>query len=105
MSTGCNCELLEVKKGEWWYVLEDYSAPKNSWDWREYASAYGPFGTKEIALKHLRDNHANPGGYSSMEYTPDYRPDEVMLKLMAEAAERKKRDALMRFQTPVFRYW
>jgi hypothetical protein len=37
-------------------------APKNSWDWREHARAYGPFPSQDAAVKHLQSNHANPGG-------------------------------------------
>lgn len=65
MSTNSNCSFLEVKKGEWYYILEDFNAPKNAWDWREYATAYGPFRDFDTAHQHLHDHHANPGGYST----------------------------------------
>jgi hypothetical protein len=90
MSTGCNCVFVEVKPGEWFYILEDYSAPKNAWDWREYAEAYGPFPTYEVANAHLHDNHANPGGHWTHKYDPakPYRPDEVETKLFEAARNR-----------------
>jgi hypothetical protein len=95
MSTGCNCSFEEVEPGKWWYVLEDTYAPKNSWDWREYADAYGPFSTLDIAVKHLHDNHANPGGWSEYSYNPEnpYKADEVMTRLMADAAKRKAEES------------
>ena len=88
MSTGLECSLIEVEPGKWWYLLEQGSAPKNAWDWREFADAYGPFSTEDAAWKHLRDNHANPGGASIGAYEPGYQPDETMKKLMAEADAR-----------------
>ena len=63
MSTGLECEFFEPKQGQWFYALQDYSCPVGAWDWREHAQAYGPFDSEEKAQKHLRDNHANPGGH------------------------------------------
>ncbi len=63
MSTGLDCEFVEQQDG-WVYILEQPTAPKLTWDWREYADTFGPFATFEIAHDHLRDNHANPGGYA-----------------------------------------
>ncbi len=87
MSTNSNCELLEITPGQWFYVLEDGGAPKNAWDWREYAQAYGPFPTSEEAHKHLRDNHANPGGHYKVPYVDGFTTDgdEVLQKLITEA--------------------
>lgn len=85
MSTGQECLYVEVKPGEWYYVLEGYGAPKQAWDWREFADATGPFPTQEALRKHLHDNHANPGGASVRAYKEGYEPDEVMRKLIAEA--------------------
>lgn len=89
MSTGLNCEYVEVEPGKWYYILERGSAPKNAWDWREYADGYGPFATFDAAHTHCRDNHANPGGYTQAPYQEGYEPDEVMRTLIAEAANRK----------------
>jgi len=93
MSTNSECSFVEVKRGEWWYVLEDYHAPKNAWDWREYATAYGPFSTLDVATGHLSRNHANPGGWSESPYKPGYKPDDIMKKLMRAANRRKKAQA------------
>ena len=65
MSTNSECSIIEVSTNKWFYILEDYNAPKNAWDWREHASAYGPFPSEEAAIKHLDDNHANPGGFGT----------------------------------------
>ena len=67
MSTNSECRLVETKPSRWFYILEDRNAPKNAWDWMEYARAYGPFKTEALALKHLDDNHANPGGYCEID--------------------------------------
>lgn len=71
MSSGLECHIIkDVKSGKWFYLLQNYDCPVGAWDWREYASLYGPFDTEEAAKKHLGDNHANPGGWSLYE-TPD----------------------------------
>jgi hypothetical protein len=92
MSTGCECAFIEATPGEWFYILEDYDAPKNAWDWREYAEAYGPFPTFDEARTHLRDTHANPGGWWEQKYDPahPYKPDEVTARLFKEARNRPR---------------
>ena len=91
MSTNSECMFVEVEPCAWYYVLEEYDAPKNSWDWREHAAAYGPFPTMETAYRHLHDNHANPGGYWSTAYDPEnpYKPDEVMTRRIESAKKRR----------------
>jgi hypothetical protein len=100
MSTGLECQFIEVHPGEWWYLLESGSAPKMAWDWREYAEAYGPFKDYEIAHEHLRVNHANPGGHSIQEYKAGYEPDAVMTKLMKEAKDREYEARKYRYGYP-----
>ncbi|HSR22743.1 MAG TPA: hypothetical protein VLW53_04280 [Candidatus Eisenbacteria bacterium] len=73
MSTGLECTFIEVKPGRWYYLLEDWDAPKGAFDWREYATAYGPFDTENEAAEHLDDNHANPGGWSRTPYSRGLR--------------------------------
>lgn len=68
MSTGCECEFVEHADGTWTYWLEDYHAPKNSWDWHDHAEEYGPFKSYPEAVDHLSANHANPGGWSVHKY-------------------------------------
>jgi hypothetical protein len=83
MSTGLECQFIEFRPSEWYYILQDGSCPVQTWDWREYATAYGPFPDLEKAKTSLRDNHANPGGYWEMEYDPKYERDEVLQRLIA----------------------
>jgi hypothetical protein len=90
MSTGCNCEFLEVQPGRWFYVLEDYDAPKNAWDWHDNATAYGPFASEALAEQHLHANHANPGGSSTLPYREGYQPSETLTRLIAEATSRRR---------------
>jgi hypothetical protein len=98
-STNSECNFMEVRPGEWWYLLDQWrpgydddgeEEEDHRWDWREDAIAEGPFKTFEEAQAHLRNNHANPGGYSKIEYHPDYKIDELLQSKMAEAGERKK---------------
>lgn len=91
MSTNSECLFIETSPKVWWYVLEDYCAPKNSWDWREHAQAYGPFKSEDEAAAHLFDNHANPGGSSTHPFEQGYKPDETMQKLMDDAKARRSR--------------
>lgn len=76
MSTGLNCMFFELKPGSWYYTLEHYNAPKNSWDWTEHADTFGPFGSFEVADRHLSANHANPGGYNEIPWSDKRTPDQ-----------------------------
>src|SRR5690554_5376739 len=58
-STGQDCRFIEEQPGEWYYELEDWGG--------EYTQ-YGPFKSLEEGERHLRDNHANPGGWSVHYY-------------------------------------
>jgi hypothetical protein len=77
--------MMEVEPGSWYYLLEETNAPKNAWDWREIASAYGPFVTSDLALEHLHENHANPGGFWRLPYEAGKTLDEVLKTKIAEA--------------------
>ena len=95
MSSGCECLFVQVESDKWYYVLEDYNAPQNAWDWREHAKAYGPFATEDVALKHLDDNHSNPGGYGAQSLPEGmdklkFKEDSVMQSLI-EGAEAPRR--------------
>jgi hypothetical protein len=87
MSTGLECEFRERKPGEWYYVLEDWDAPKCAWDWREYATAYGPFASEDDANGHLSDNHANPGGYGVVRYEEGRNESDVVAALLDSATK------------------
>lgn len=94
MSTGLSCDFYHWSDG-WYYLLQDWDCPKNTWDWREYATAYGPFPTNENAVKHLHDNHANPGGYYTID-NPNLQ-DEILITKFAEAKRRGMRSGGFRF--------
>jgi hypothetical protein len=85
MSTGLNCELIEYRPNTWYYLLEDWGAPKNSWDWREYSTAYGPFKSQRLCEEHLFAKHSNPGGYSVSHYDSSYTPDAVLIEAVKKA--------------------
>jgi len=75
LSTNLECRFVERKPGHWFYLLESGWA-ENAFDWREEADVYGPFDTQEQAYEHLRDNHANPGGFWVMDHQT-FVEDEV----------------------------
>ena len=56
MSTGLDCRFIHLTSG-WYYLLE-------SSVYHEVYHAWGPFGSFAATTEHLRDNQANPGGYS-----------------------------------------
>ncbi|MHB8618424.1 MAG: hypothetical protein ACYDAG_02455 [Chloroflexota bacterium] len=92
MSTGLECVFIEVKPKRWYYILEDYGAPKNAWDWREHATATGPFSSLKAAETYLRDHESNPGGYGVSPYDPECKRDEVITGLVAHARNPHERE-------------
>lgn len=90
MSTNSECSFIEPKPGEWFYILEHYHAPKNSWDWREHATAYGPFTSNDEAEQHLSENHANPGGWSVTD-NAHFRMDPIYESLIRDARANARR--------------
>ena len=85
MSTGLNCHFFEPEPGVWYYLLEDGNAPKQAWDWREFATAYGPFDDLIKAQTHLQEEHANPGGSSFLPYGAGSKIDAVLAARIKEA--------------------
>jgi hypothetical protein len=89
MSTNSECHFFQWGEGgKWYYLLEDYNAPKNAWDWREYATCYGPFDTEEKADYALRNGHANPGG--STAYVAE-TTDKVLAEHVKKATKPRPR--------------
>lgn len=86
MSTGLNCSFYRID-GRWFYLLEHETAPRGADDWREYATAYGPFASEELAEQHLDENHANPGGWSTHE---DPIVDIVLAVALAHSVDPRK---------------
>lgn len=56
MSTGLECEFIEVEGKGHYYILQNWDCPVGAWNWREHATAYGPFPIEERAEEHLSDN-------------------------------------------------
>lgn len=100
MSSGLECSFIEPVKGRWYYILEDESAPKVCWDWREHATCYGGFNSFDEAYKHLHDNHCNPGGFSTTDFE-HFKFDETYIKLVGESITPEAYENIFR---PRFRY-
>mgnify|MGYP001577492953 CR=1 FL=1 len=66
MSSQLECVFIERQK-KWYIILENSNAPKDAWNWLEYATAYGSFKSFKIDKQFLDDNFANPGGYEIYE--------------------------------------
>jgi len=59
MSTGADCTFYEKTPRQWFYDLQQWPYG----DSEDY-DTFGPFTTFEEAETHLRNTHANPGGFS-----------------------------------------
>lgn len=99
MSTRAECVVIQTHPDRWFYVLEDGNAPKNAFDWREYATAYGPFPDKDKARAHLLLNHANPGGFwtqslKSGQTELDLSTDPLLRQLIDQATANSGRPTL-----------
>jgi hypothetical protein len=88
MSTGLECQIVEHAPKRWYYVLQDWDCPFDAWDWREYATAYGPFASQDAAITHLNRNHANPGGYWVKPFVSGENSDPMLDELIASAHRR-----------------
>lgn len=64
MSTGLECDIINIKGLGWFYILQAWDCPAGAWDWREHdPDAGGPFPSDDATFAGLRRKHANPGGY------------------------------------------
>lgn len=86
MSSNRNLGFIEQTPNNWFYVLEDWSAPSDSWDWHEYAKAYGPFSNLEAAQEHQYDFSRISTGGSEITTADDYRPSVVTDGLLSRAS-------------------
>lgn len=66
MSLNADCQIKEVKPGEWWYFYQRWP-----YGLCPHYNKFGPFKSQEAAEKHLRENQANPGGWSVEPYNGD----------------------------------
>lgn len=95
MSTNSECHIFQWGEGgQWYYLLESYHAPKNAWDWREFATCYGPFPSEEAAMEALSNGHANPGGFST--YVAE-TTDKVLAEHVKNAVKSRNRMSFYRW--------
>jgi len=87
MSSDQQCQFVERRPGEWYIVLEDYHAPKNSWNWLEHAKAHGPFETLQQADDYLR-SVGNPGATQAIDHEWFTEMDQTTYGQLFEKAER-----------------
>lgn len=85
MSTGFACEVIEASPDNWYVVLQNWDCPVGAWDWHEYATAYGPYSSPDVAMDELHKNEANPGGWVKIPYQADSKPGDVLRKLIEDA--------------------
>lgn len=90
MSTNSECLVVEKEPGQWFYVLERSNAPKNAFDWLDYADTTGPFKTEDEAVDHLLKFNANPGGLQTKPFDAA-RPLSDRLKAAVAKAKAPRR--------------
>ena len=78
-------QFIEQAAGRWFYLLEDRGAPKDGWDWRESAKAFGPFQTLEAAQEHEYESKSDTSG-AEIVFLGDRALDIIALSLIAKAA-------------------
>lgn len=50
------CILIERKNREWYYIIEKLDAPRNAYNWLDYAYAFGPFNSEAEIREILKEN-------------------------------------------------
>lgn len=85
MSQNRELEFIEPEPGKWYYLLEDYFAPKNSWDWREHARCYGPFPSQAAAEYHQYDQSGISTPGSTISAYGEFAMTDVLRNLVANA--------------------
>jgi hypothetical protein len=88
VSTNSECLFFKVEEHDkivWYYLLQDWDCPHGAWDWREYATAYGPFPSEKEAETHLHNTHPNPGGSTRQRAVIDLDDEPVLRAAVSEA--------------------
>lgn len=78
-------QFIEAEAGKWFYVLEDRHAPKDTWDWMEFADAFGPFPSLEAAQDHEYESSSDTSGCEIVDITRSHTISAQARKLIAEA--------------------
>lgn len=86
MSLQRETEFIEIEGAGWFWVVEDGHAPKDAWDWREYASCRGPFATQAETDADCMRRNGNTGGYSTGRLTAGQVLADPVLKGLVEKA-------------------
>jgi hypothetical protein len=50
------CCILERNYNEWFLIVENADAPLGAYDWKDYATAYGPFYSIMLAQDYLAEH-------------------------------------------------
>jgi hypothetical protein len=77
-------QFVETEPGKWFYLLEDWNAPKETWDWHEYAQAFGPFASLEAACDHETRSDSDTSGAEIVEHSR-FSTSPVIAKLLSAA--------------------
>jgi hypothetical protein len=89
MSSGLECEFVEPRPGEWFYIPENPACDLDAQAWREEEpTCCGPFETFDEAYSDLHENYGNPGGFHKQPnaYYPYYANDDAVYERLFAAA-------------------
>jgi hypothetical protein len=77
-----SCLYIETEDKTWFYLAENEDSPEETWDWREYSTAHGPFDALDDAMDHRVDSRPDVSGCEIKQYNPNAPlPDVVRTKI------------------------
>ncbi len=80
-----SCIYIENEDSTWFYLAENEDSPEDAWDWREYATAFGPFDSLEEAADHRVDNRPDVSGCEIRRHNPSAPLPEIVREKIDEA--------------------
>jgi hypothetical protein len=82
-----SCLYIEVEPDVWFYLAENEDSPEEAWDWREYATAFGPFDGLGDAMNHRAENRSDISGCEIRHYDADRPKAEIVRAKIDEALQ------------------
>lgn len=93
---GQELHFVERANGKWFYLLERRDAPKDAWDWLDYAEVFGPFASYEEAAEHEYRSDSDTSGATVIHFKArgkqDFAAEDRLIdQFLAAAADRASR--------------
>jgi len=81
--------FIEPQPGQWYYLLEEPTAPTEAMDWRDYAKAIGPFSSYEEADAYFCENEVSTSGATRIPHD-EFVMDAEYQRLIDKARKPKQ---------------